>query len=388
MTEYANLGDLRTRMLGMSPAFVAREARIAADRLAAIEAGAPPSVAEIERLADVYGLDADLLEDEPITVSRKDTVHALALRSEFRAVSALTKRRALAAASAARDVVELRALLHRGRGYDQLLARTRPRPPARDKPPFAQGAHWAHEWRKLLKAGQAPIPSARDLVRSAFPEVAVLVTDLGDETISGMSFAAPARGPAIVLNAQGKNTNPLVRRFSLLHELGHLLMDAQRGEPLAGISGFLSDHQLDVEQRANAFAVRFLCPERELKSLARSEKRDPIGRLVERWGVHAAAARLYLDKVAGVELPEAPSDMHLVSSVSPKWSEAEDWGLDRFPLDEVPLERRTDVALLAAQAYSRGKVGRDRYARYLGVTPAEPVERVLDYYSLDLPDAA
>jgi len=44
------------------------------------------------------------------------------------------------------------------------------------------------------------------------------------------------------------------------------------------------------------------------------------------------------------------------------------------------------VARLASLAYSRGRIGRDRYARLLGVTPAEELERVLDYFSLDRPE--
>jgi len=59
---------------------------------------------------------------------------------------------------------------------------------------------------------------------------------------------------------------------------------------------------------------------------------------------------------------------------------------DRFPLSEVPCERRTALSRLAARAYSRGLVTRDRFARHLGVTPAIQVERVLDFFSLDVPE--
>lgn len=57
-------------------------------------------------------------------------------------------------------------------------------------------------------------------------------------------------------------------------------------------------------------------------------------------------------------------------------------------MDEVPAERRTEVARLATQAYSRGFVPRDEFAELLGVTPAEEVERVVSYFGMDPPGAS
>ncbi len=387
MAGYQSLGELRERMFELSPAFVSKEARIEPDRLAAIESGDAPSVAELERLADLYGIDAEKLTEQPIEIAADDAVTTLALLDEFRGVSQTTRRRLLAAANAARHVVELRSVLQRRRGYDALHARHHPAPPRPDSVPYQQGAHHAHEWRRLLGLGEHLLPSVRDFLRKTFPEIAVLVTDLGSSEISGAAFADPARGPAIVLNAHGKNDNPLVRRFSVLHELGHLLMDARRGEPLATISGFLVDAKLDVEQRANAFAVRFLCPEPQLRKVARQgTPDDAMNALLERWGVHYGAAALYLRNVAGIELPEVGTDLQIADSVLPSWYERESWGIDQFPIASTPSERRTDVARLAAVAYSQGKLRRDRFARYLALTPADPVERVLDYFGLDQPE--
>lgn len=384
MPSYPDLAALRERMFGFSRAFVAREVQLDAKRLARIEGGDAPTVAELERLSELYGIDAGALSELPVEVSPEDGITALALLDEFKEVSPVTKRCLLSAARAARHVVELRALLLRPRGYDALLARHHPAPPRKGLPPYAQGASCARAWRREIGLSQRPVRSTRDLVQNAFPEIAVLITDLGSDAISGVSFADVARGPTIVLNSRGKNENPLVRRFSLLHELAHLLLDARRGEPLATISGFLIDAQLDVEQRANAFAVRFLCPEAKLREVAeQATPEHAADELLRRWGLHYGAAALYLRNVAGKDVPEGPTDAHLASSVLPCWFEAEDWGEARFPLPEVPLERRTDVARLAARAYSQGKLGRDRFARYLGVTPLSPVERVLDYFGLD-----
>ncbi len=385
--EYTNLADLRRRMFDYSLAFVSREARIERDRLAKIETTEPPSVAEIERLAELYGLDADILAELPIQVPGDDGITVLALLDEFHEVSALSRRRLVAAANAARDVVELRAILNKPRGYDALHARHHPAIRGNRTQPFQQGADHAHAWRVELNLGTRRIASVRDFVRKTFPEVAVLLMDLGSDSVSGVSFVDAKRGPAIVLNTRGKNENPLVRRFSLLHELAHLLIDATRGHSLATISGFLMDAQLEAEQRANAFAVRFLCPERELRELSQTLEPDQaVTQLIEKWGVHYRAARLYLQNAAHVVFEHCPTDADVDASVLPRWLEAEDWGLDRFPSSDVPCERRTAVARLAAMAYSADLIGRDRFARFLGVTPGVEVERVVDFFGLDLPN--
>jgi Zn-dependent peptidase ImmA (M78 family)/transcriptional regulator with XRE-family HTH domain len=386
VTRFEGLADLRERMFGYRAELVASASRIASDRLAALEAGEPPTVSELERLADLYGVDADALAEQSIEIGAHDALGVLALLAEFRDVSSTTRLRIVAAANAARDVVALRALLRERRALDALRARHRPAPPQAGKPPHEQGAHWARAWRGEVGLASRPIPSVRDLVAEAFPEITVLHADLGDDALSGVSFADAQRGPTIVLNLRGKNGNPLVRRFSLLHELAHLLVDLSRREPLAVLSGFKQEAHLAIEQRANAFAVRFICPEKKLREIAASHA--PLAaaaELGERWGLHFEAARLYLDRVAHVEVPRRATERLVAASVEGRWREAEHTGLDDFPVPAVLPERRTTVAQLAASAYSRGKIGRDRFSRLLGLTPADDLERVLGFFALDPP---
>ena len=353
----------------------------------AIEDGDAPTVAEIESLSDLYGIDADTLGDQPITVAAQDSLGVLALLDEFRDVSAESRARIIGAARAARDAVELATLLGEPSGLAALRKRRRAPPPTPHEKtaPWSEGVHYAKWWRKELGLGRGPVPSMRDLLTDQFPEVMVIHADLGDPSVSGLTFADPLRGPTIVLNVFGKNESPLVRRFSLAHELAHLLVAFPRAEPLATLSGFREDARLAVEQRANAFAVRFLCPESELKALAREEKpkaaADILGR---RWGLHFEAARLYLDRVAHVEVPRSPLPSSL--AVHALWGSSEDRGLEPFPLQDVPPERRTEVARRAALAYSSGVISRDRCARLLGVTPADEIERLLSFFSLDVPE--
>ncbi len=203
----------------------------------------------------------------------------------------------------------------------------------------------------------------------------VLYADLGDVGPAGLAFCDRVRGPSILLNTSGKNRNAGVRRLSLAHELCHLLHDWNRQQPIATISGYFSDSSLDLERRANAFVVRFLCPESVLRTIDAKSSPSEISSALRPYGLPYRAAQLYLRNAAstldGGQLPDLDD---------PKWSVAEEpFGLRDFPLMKVPLERRTAVARAAAAAYVSGGLRRDNFAEYLGVTAVEPLEQVLDF---------
>ena len=115
---------------------------------------------------------------------------------------------------------------------------------------------------------------------------------------------------------------------------------------------------------------------------------DAAVTLAREWGIHFDAGRLYLKNVADTDVPRDPSQSLLAAQVRGSWADAEEPDVDRFPLAETPPERRSAVARLAATAYAKELISRDRFARLLGVTPAAAVERVLDLYSLDAPQSA
>lgn len=185
-----------------------------------------------------------------------------------------------------------------------------------------------------------------------------------------------------MLNLQGKNENPCVRRFSLAHELCHLLVDWNRQQPLAVLSGYLTESALDRERRANAFAVRFLCPE---SVLAKVKTQSPVeaAQALARFGLPYAAVRLYLFNEAGMNAPRvAPPEFSAIGTEA-EWADNEEPnGLRNFPL-AIPPERRTLVALAAARAYSTGRIRRDEFAESLATTPDQPLERVLDFFALN-----
>ena len=362
---------------------VAEAAGIPSERLAEIEAKGDATVFELERLATVYGIDSERLI-EPIELARGDGIPLMAERGEFTQLGDGVRLAVMRAAAAAKDLVSLRGSNTLRDVKKQLPRLARPSSAV----PFQQGKALAVALRKAWKLGSTPIDSVRDLIAEHVPALQVLHADLTGFGPAGLAFADELRGATLVLNTKGKNENPLVRRFSLLHELCHFLIDWDGHRPLVDLSVYLPEAALDREQRANAFAVRFLCPEIVLNRAATAATAvDPaeLIRAVEPYGLHYAALRLYLRKAASVELPpQPPLDL---ASRSARWADAEEpAGLSPFPLDAVPSERRTLIAELAARAWSNGDVSRSRFAELLAVRPTAPVERVLDLLGLSRPD--
>ena len=84
---------------------------------------------------------------------------------------------------------------------------------------------------------------------------------LSDVDLRGISLLIDGRAPLIAINTayrHGGPANPRVTRFTLAHELAHLLLDREGGAELAIGSGPWAPRA--VEQRANAFAAAFLMP--------------------------------------------------------------------------------------------------------------------------------
>jgi len=390
---FQNLGELRERLVPYSPRFVALRLRTTEARLRDIESGREDAtVWELDTLARLYGLDFDALADDPIVVGLGDSIATLPLQPEFRPLSDTTRERIVLAAAAARDVTELGALLDGTSDPRGALRQERAfiRPPRLGLEPHEAGRDAADQVRRKLGIRHdAPVTSVRDAVRSLFPSILVLQADLADPVLSGLTFCDASRGPTIILNARGKNENPCVRRFSLAHELAHLLLDWNQLEPLATITMMQDGVALEREQRANAFAASLLCPRAVVLRYAKGfEPFEAAAALVRDFGLHYKAACLQLDVVGKVKVPPggtAPLDAASLDA----WQDAERWPLHDAPaLVDVPSERRSTVAELAARAYARDLISRDRFADLLAMPVSIDANRVLDYFSLDPPPRA
>lgn len=111
--------------------------------------------------------------------------------------------------------------------------------------------------------------------------------ELSDDRVRGVAIAGPKHRPGIVVNmGHQANMHSLGKRFTLAHELCHLLFDREAGRRLAVASGPWAPR--DVERRANAFAAMLLMPT-SLVSRVVSDLNEP---LPTREGIREAAARL------------------------------------------------------------------------------------------------
>ena len=83
-------------------------------------------------------------------------------------------------------------------------------------------------------------------------------TELRDRSIRAVAIAGPSHKPVALVNRSYEFRDSEPRRFTLAHELCHILYDRSYGARLAMASGPWAP--VDVEKRANAFAAMFLMP--------------------------------------------------------------------------------------------------------------------------------
>lgn len=100
--------------------------------------------------------------------------------------------------------------------------------------------------------------------------------DFGTEKMDGLTSVTDRGHKVIFLNTRMPNDRT---RFSLAHELGHLVMHLN----------FIPSNPATVEDEANEFASEFLMPENEVKPLLRSLTLPILSKLKSQWGVSMRA---------------------------------------------------------------------------------------------------
>lgn len=121
-----------------------------------------------------------------------------------------------------------------------------------------------------------------------------LVVTIRDETLQtnsvrGVAVAGVGFSPSILVNkSSGFNENKRGRRFTLAHELCHILFDRSSARRLSHISGPWASAR--VEKRANAFAAMFLATPHALeKASAPGDLRTRIKQLSEEFEIGTRA---------------------------------------------------------------------------------------------------
>ncbi len=90
---------------------------------------------------------------------------------------------------------------------------------------------------------------------------------LNDQSVRAVALAGPKHRPAVLVNDNVRHHSVQTRRFTLAHELCHILHDRGYGAKLALASGPWAP--VDVEKRANAFAAMLLMPTDRVGSVVR-----------------------------------------------------------------------------------------------------------------------
>jgi Zn-dependent peptidase ImmA (M78 family) len=128
--------------------------------------------------------------------------------------------------------------------------------------------------------------------------VAVEEAEIRDASIRGVSFAGPQHRAGILINAVHEaNAYPSGKRFTLAHELCHILFDREIGRRIAVASGPWAPR--DIERRANAFAAMLLMPRDLVKEALASltttlETREGIAQVAQRLGASFEATLRHL----------------------------------------------------------------------------------------------
>ncbi|MBF0348447.1 MAG: ImmA/IrrE family metallo-endopeptidase [Magnetococcales bacterium] len=382
-----NLRKIRESLLRFRLETVHQHTGIPLLRLKRIENGDAPDIAEIELLATAYGIPADTLAEDPIQFNPQNGVHLLARSSEFMDWTEYVRYQIVQISNAANDVAKLQAMFA-NRGYPTPSVADFPPLPAMrsNSSPWEQGRDLAHAFREYYGLGNTPLSSVRDFVLD-LNVITLLYCKLGDLGPAGLTFANANQNAVVALNLDGKNSNPTARRVSLAHELCHVWVDWRRPTPLAKISGYPAPRQLEVEQRANAFAIRLLCPETVINNHL-DNSRDGLRTaeyLIREFGLPYSAAKNYLQHTCSITITDRPPPTLRAVGIDQRWEAGEQpEGVYNFPLHEVPIERRTSIARYATDLYAEGLIQRDYFAEMLGVSPSLKLESVLDFFNIDL----
>lgn len=368
--------------LGLDVAALAEAADLSLPQVRAYESGQEEVPGDVLwQFSDVLGVPIEDIDSEPTLQRHLDTM-AVRVRAGQRAVPDRVRLAVARAATAARDYVELEAIAGRPSRYEGLIRDFKAAPPPPRCEIWKSGRDLAAQVRQHLRIGGA--------VRSMLEEVEkrlgiqVIWQELPAD-VAGYAFCDEIHGPAIVLNAAGRNQNALVRRFTLAHETGHVLFDR---DDLTALSRFDvyddffvygEDSGDPYEIRANAFAIHLLAPERSFEHAWATAPGD-VCAMMTRFGVSFEAARHHLHN-HGL-LPITARIDGVATTPDDRWKTAEGSELCSPAFDVVPVERRHAIAALAFELWINEQITTSRLRHALRLSL--PYEGLLARLYLDI----
>lgn len=258
---------------GISQSALSEEAGLSQGHLSKFEHGLiVPDDRALQSLADALELPVGFFKQSGTVVGSPMSIHAM-----FRKRASVGKR-AVSGVVAQLNIrlFNLRAFL---RAVD--IEPTLPLPDYEIEGEHGSPEQIAEKVRRAWKLQDGPIENLARLVEAA--GIVIFWCDFGPASIDGVSLQLPDLPPCVFLNKD----RPADRvRFSLAHELGHLVMHAQPSDTM--------------EDEANQFASALLMPRRAFAaSCARRIDIGELARLKMLWRVSMQAA-LYRAKSIGI----------------------------------------------------------------------------------------
>ncbi len=126
----------------------------------------------------------------------------------------------------------------------------------------------AARMREYWLAPRGPIANLVDLVESAGG--IIVLSDFGTALLDGISFRIPGLPPLFFMNSQAPGDR---FRFSLAHELGHMIMHT------------VPDDDERMERQADEFAAAFLMPAQDIRPYLSTASLSKFGRIKPLWRV-------------------------------------------------------------------------------------------------------
>ena len=379
-TTNATTKALRNRReeLGLTQKSVNRAAKVSESEVKMAESH-PSKIPfkNLERIAFVLGLDERFLAFKESPGGDSQLAYRLKtlLNKEQNASRSISAGTALLFAEAS-SIIRVQHRLQKWLGLQDERDEFSPNPDygSPQNPAFRIGYNLAEEARRILRLGESPIESLRDLVEKRLG-IPVIQARLPGR-IAGATVATTdedgkeVRG--VVLNTVGDNENVWIRRATLAHELGHLLYDPNTRLNNVRVDSY-SDNRKNpeapatdfVEQRANAFAIAFLAPNDAVKRIQQAPfSEESVANLMHTFGISYTAARYHISNCHYRQYP-VPTDVYNVAP-SDEQKAAENFTVDYFPIPDTPGQRRGRFASLVLECCEKGLISEDTAAFYLG----------------------